>query len=198
MHILENNMNEFEGKIVIVTGAFSGIGKTITKELISRGATVVATGRNKNNALELKKEIEIKYLKKRIKNSKLKEDKENNLKNKDISSIFMYHLGDITKIETIKSVVDLTLNKYGKVDILINNAGMIDRFNTVHNMTDELWYYIINLNLTAPMKLTREVLPHMIKQKSGNIINIGSLGSIYGGRGGVGYVSSKHRTSRSY
>lgn len=198
-------MGEFEGKIVIVTGAFSGIGKVIAKQFILKGATVVGTGRNKVNALKLQNEIETKYLNKlkqlnkgkdKDKDEKDTKDKKdtNKINKKDISSVFMYHLGDITKNETIKSVVDLTLNKYGKIDILINNAGMIDRFNTVHNMTDELWEYILKLNLTAPMKLTREVLPHMIKQKSGNIINVGSLGSIFGGRGGVGYVSSKHRT----
>lgn len=184
-------MNEFKGKIIIVTGAFSGIGKEITKQLILKGATVVGTGRNRENALSLQREIENNYFKNKkckLENIENKEDKINN-----ISSLFMYHLGDITKIETIKSLIDLTLNRYGKIDILINNAGMIDRFNTVHNMTDDLWEYILKLNLTAPMKLIREVLPHMIKQKSGNIINIGSLGSIYAGRGGVGYVSSKHR-----
>ncbi len=169
-------MDELQGKVVIVTGAFSGIGKTITKLLISKGAIVVGTGRNRHRAILLKKEIEEKYLKNK----------------KDISSIFMYHLGDITKNGTVKSVVDLTLNKYNRIDVLINNAGMIDRFNTAHNMTDEIWDCIINLNLTAPMKLSREVMPHMIKQGGGNIINIGSLGSIAAGRGGVGYVSTKH------
>ena len=167
-------MRKLENKVIIVTGAFSGIGKEITKLFISHGATVIGTGRNKVNAIKLQKEIKLKY------------GKDND------DSLFMYHLGDITKNETVKSVVDLTLDKYKKIDIIVNNAGMIDRFNTAHNMTDELWEYILKLNLTAPMKLTREVLPYMIKQKYGIIINIGSLGSVCGARGGVGYVSTKH------
>ena len=172
-------MSELKDKIIIVTGAFSGIGKEITKLLIENGATVVGTGRNQKNALKLQKEIEEKYL------DKLSEEK-------DISSLFIYHLGDITKNDTIQSVVDLTINKFGRIDVVINNAGMIDRFNTAHNITDELWEYVFKLNVTGPMKLTREVIPYMIKQKSGNIINIGSLASLDGGKGGVAYVSSKH------
>ena len=178
-------MEELQGKVAIVTGSFSGIGKEITKLLINNGAIVVGTGRNNTNALKLQKELEEEY----INNEELDEDK---IKYKDISSIFVYHLGDITKDETIKSVVDLTINKFGRIDILVNNAGMIDRFNTVHNMTDELWDSVLKLNLRGPMKLIRESLPYMLKQKSGNIINIGSLASINGGRGGVAYISSKH------
>lgn len=186
-------MEELQGKVAIVTGSFSGIGKEITKLLINNGAIVVGTGRNIKNALNLQKEIEEEYINKEDLDEDKSIDKENyENNNKDISSIFVYHIGDITKDETIKSVVDLTINKFGKIDILVNNAGMIDRFNTIHNMTDELWDYILKLNITGPMKLIREVLPYMLKQKSGNIINIGSLASINGGRGGVGYVSSKH------
>lgn len=178
--ILEHSMEDLKGKIVIVTGAFSGIGKQITKELVANGATVVGTGRNAKNALKLQNELEKQY------NNYLKQTDE------DISSIFMYHLGDITKNETIESLVDLTINKLGKIDIVVNNAGMIDRFNTAHNIDDELWDYILKVNLTGPMKLIREVLPYMLKEKQGNIINIGSVASISGGKGGVGYVASKH------
>ncbi len=198
-------MKDLNDKVVIVTGAFTGIGKEITKLLIEEGAIVVGNGRNQKNALKLKKEIIKQYFNKKNKkkdkikkNNKNKNDVENTeidleeSQDYDISSKFMYHLGDITKEESIKSLVDLTINKYGRIDVLINNAGMIDRFNTIHNMDDDLWEYIINLNLTAPMKLTREVLPYMIEQKQGNIINMGSVGSLYGGRGGVGYVSTKH------
>ncbi len=187
-------MEDLKGKVAIVTGAFTGIGKEITKLLIANGVIVVGTGRNNKNALELQKELEEKYIVKKVKKdtNEEKQDDADITKNKDISSLFIYHLGDITKNETIKSVVDLTINKFGRIDILVNNAGIIDRFNTIHNMTDELWDYILKVNITGPMKLIREVLPYMIKQKNGSIINMGSIASINGGRGGLGYVSSKH------
>lgn len=88
-------------------------------------------------------------------------------------------------------MVDFTMDKYGRIDILINNAGILDNFTALGDLSDELWEKVININLTAPMKLSRKVIPIMEKQESGNIINISSLGGLYGSRAGAAYTASK-------
>lgn len=70
--------------------------------------------------------------------------------------------------------------------------GILDNYLSADNMSDEVWNKVFDVNLTGPMRLTREVLKYMEKQKHGNIINTSSVGGLYGGRGGLAYVASKH------
>ena len=83
------------------------------------------------------------------------------------------------------------MEKFGKIDVLLNNAGILDNFTPLGEVSDELWDRVMNINLTAPMKLSRLVIPIMEKQENGNIINISSLGGLYGSRAGAAYTASK-------
>lgn len=157
-----------ENKVVIITGASSGLGKEAAALFAKHGAKVVAVARRKNNLEELAEET------------------------KDFSGEVIPYQGDVGNGEEIKGIVVFALEKYGKIDVLINNAGIIDEHMTAVDMTDEMWDKVVNINLTAPMKLTREVLPAMLKEGKGNIINISSVGGLNGGRGGAAYVSTKH------
>lgn len=155
-------------KVIILTGASSGIGETTALRLAEEGAKVVAIAR-------------------RFEKLKLLEEKANNLPGQ------IYPLaGDMTKDEDIKNTVKTTIEKYGKIDVLINNAGVLDRFLSADNMEDEVWDKVMSVNLTGPMKLIREAIPHMRQEKSGNIINISSVGGLFGAKGGLAYVTSKH------
>ncbi len=155
-------------KVVILTGASSGIGETTALVLAREGARIVTVARRLEKLEELRD------------------------KAKDLGGEIFPFAGDVSKDDDIKNAVKAAVDKYGRVDILINNAGILDRFLSADNMEDEVWDQVLAVNLTGPMKLIREVIPHMLKQESGNIINISSVGGLFGAKGGLAYVTSKH------
>nr|WP_300005535.1 SDR family NAD(P)-dependent oxidoreductase [Tissierella sp.] len=159
---------KLKDKVVLITGASSGLGKETANLFAKEGARVVAVARRMAKLEELVDET------------------------KDFEGEIVAFEGDVGKGQDIKDMVKFTLEKFGKVDILINNAGIIDGHMPAGEMTDEMWDNVLNINLTAPLKLTRAVLPNMIDNGKGNIINISSVGGLNGGRGGAAYVSTKH------
>lgn len=154
-------------KIAIVTGASRGIGREIAKTLAKEGMQVVANYNNsEQKALELKKELE----------------------NENINiDIFK---ADVSKREEAKALVENTLNKYGKIDILINNAG-ISEYKVFTDETDEDWNKVMNINLYSAFVMCQEVIPNMIHNKNGNIINISSIWGMVGSSLEVLYSISK-------
>src|SRR5690625_845281 len=152
-------------KVIILTGASSGIGRATALKLSSEGGKVVAVARRLEKLEELQKEA--------------------------TGEIFPI-AGDVSEDEDIKRVVEETVKKYGKIDILVNNAGILDNYLSADNMEDEIWDKVLDVNITGPMKMIREVMPYMLDNKAGNIINTASVGGLFGGRGGMAYVASKH------
>lgn len=138
-------------KTVIVTGGSKGIGKTIVEELAKKGYNVILNYKNSENSAE--------------------QIKENLIKQGFNIEIFK---ADVSKREEVKSLVKFTLEKYRNIDILINNAG-IDQVKLFTDITDEDWNTMINNNLNSVFYCTQEVLPTMIKNKKGCIINISSI-----------------------
>lgn len=157
-----------ENKVVLLTGASSGIGKAVALRFAEEGAKVVAVARRKEKLEELREEA------------------------KDFSGEIYPLAGDVSLQEDIENMVETTIEKYGKIDVLVNNAGILDNYLSADNMEDEIWDKVIDVNLTGPMKVIREVMPHMLEAESGNIINTASVGGLFGGRGGMAYVSTKH------
>ena len=139
-------------KIAIVTGASRGIGREIARELSKKGIKVIA---NYNNSEKQAKELQ-------------KENPE--------IDIFK---ADVSKRDEVKQMVEYTLNKYGKIDILINNAGIAET-KLFTDVTDEDWSKIISTNLYSAFCVTQEVLQNMIHNKNGCIINISSIWGIVG------------------
>lgn len=154
-------------QIAIVTGASRGIGREIAKTLTRAGIQVVA---NYN-----KSEQKAKELKEELKNE-----------NMDID-IFK---ADVSKREEAKALVTYTLNKYGKIDVLINNAG-ISEYKIFTDETDEDWNNVINTNLYSAFVMAQEVIPNMVHNKSGCIINISSIWGMVGASLEVLYSISK-------
>ena len=133
--------------IAIVTGASRGIGRAIAKSLANKDYIVIANyNKSEKEAIELKNEF-------------------NNI------DIFK---ADVSKRDEIKSLVEYTLNKYGKIDVLVNNAG-IGNEKLFQDITDEDWQNVINTNLYSVFCVTQEVVNNMIHNKSGCIINISSI-----------------------
>ena len=156
-----------EKKIIIVTGASRGIGKEIAKTLAKEGHTVIANyNKSEKEAQKLKEELK-------------KENKE----------IEIYK-ADISKEEEIKKMVEYTIKKYKKIDILINNAG-IDKIQLSTEVTKKDWDEIINTNLYGTFYITQQVTKNMIQNKKGKIINISSIWGQIGASMEVVYSISK-------
>lgn len=86
--------------------------------------------------------------------------------------------GDVSKQEDVEKLVNKTIDTYVRIDVLINNAGVLDNYLSADNMTYEVWDRVFDINVTGPMRLIREVLKHMVKENKGNIINTASWWTI--------------------
>ncbi len=154
-------------KVAIVTGASRGIGREIAKSLAKQNIKVIANYNNsEEKAIELKKELETEGI------------------------IIDIVKADVSKREAIKNLVQYALENYGKIDILINNAG-ISEYKLFTDETDEDWNRVINTNLYSVFATSQEVIPNMIKNKNGCIINISSVWGIVGASMEVLYSVSK-------
>ncbi|MBA3945235.1 MAG: SDR family oxidoreductase [Herpetosiphonaceae bacterium] len=145
-------MKSVQGKIVIITGASSGIGAATAKELSRRGATVVLAARRQSELDQLAREIN------------------------STGGIALAVQTDASKSEDLKHLVTTTIEHFGRIDVLYNNAGIGDE-GPLAAMTDAGLERIVATNLLAPIRLSREVLPHMQRQRSGHIISTGSVAS---------------------
>lgn len=154
-------------KVAIVTGASKGIGREIAKTLSRIGIQVIANyNKSEELAIELQKEMEKEGIKIDIKKA------------------------DVSKRKEAKQLVEYALEKYKKIDILINNAG-ISECKLFTDEKDNDWERIINTNLYSAFVMSQEVVPNMIHNKSGNIINISSIWGQVGGALEVIYSISK-------
>lgn len=154
-------------KVIIVTGASKGIGKEISKELAKKGNTIIA---NYN-----KSEKEIKELQQELEKQNIKID---------------IYKADVSKREETANLVKYTIQKYGKIDVLINNAG-ISQIKEFTQITDEDWNNMINTNLNSVFYMSQEACHNMIHNKKGCIINISSIWGITGASCEVHYSVSK-------
>jgi NAD(P)-dependent dehydrogenase (short-subunit alcohol dehydrogenase family) len=139
-----------KGKVAIVTGAGGGVGKAISKRLSSEGCKVVMLGRNRTKLQKTASEI-------------------GNKKNT------MTVIADITKEAEVLSAIDQTINSFDKIDILVNNAGIINDPMPFHEMTEDQWDDLIKTNLFGMFRMTKAVIPLMMKNGGGNIVNISSV-----------------------
>lgn len=138
-------------KVIIVTGASRGIGREISRELAKKGYIIIANyNKSEKQMLELKEELE---------KEKIKID------------IFK---ADVSKRKETQQLVKYAIKKYGKIDVLINNAG-ISQIKEFTQITDEDWNNMININLNSVFYMTQEVCKNMIHNKNGCIINMSSI-----------------------
>jgi NAD(P)-dependent dehydrogenase (short-subunit alcohol dehydrogenase family) len=139
-----------KGKVAIVTGAGGGVGKAISKRLSSEGCKVIMLGRDKSKLQKAASEV-------------------GNKKNT------MTVIADITKEAEILSAIDQTINSFDRIDILVNNAGTINDPVPFHEMTEDQWDDLVNTNLIGMFRMTKAVIPIMMNNGAGNIINISSV-----------------------
>lgn len=157
-----------ENKVCIVTGASSGIGREVALAYAREGAKVVVGARRLEKLEELVEE------------------------GKDLPGEIYAVALDVSLQEDIDNIVDETMKKYGRVDVLVNNAGILDSYKSAVAIDDELWKKMFEVNVDSVMRASRKVLPIMREQKSGVILNTASIGGIGGMRGGLAYTATKH------
>ena len=100
--------------------------------------------------------------------------------------------GDISDQGTAEALVDRALADHGRLDVLVNNAGIMDHMAGVGEMTDEIWRKVLAVNLDGPMYTMRRAVPAMVAAGQGSIINVASTAAISGGAAGAAYTTSKH------
>ena len=149
-------------KIAIVTGGASGIGKACVKSLINEGHHVVIADLNEENGIQVASELSATFIK-----------------------------TDLSQAESCKNLIEQTLNKFGKVDILVNNGGY-QHIAPIQDFPEDTWNEMLHILLTAPFLLTKYVWPSMQKHKWGRIINIASVHSEIASPNKVAYISAKH------
>lgn len=150
-------------KVVLITGASRGIGREIAEKLAQKGYQIIA---NYNNSEEKAKELKIKY-----------------------PNIDIYQ-ADVSKRVEVHNMVKFILDKYKKIDVLVNNAG-ITKDMLLMRMKKEDFEQVIDTNLVGTFNVTKNVVPYMMKARSGRIINISSVVGISGNAGQTNYSASK-------
>lgn len=159
-------MRSLEGRVAIVTGGSSGLGKATILKFASLGAIVINWDINTDRGEQLKTELKDKGIK---------------------ADFYQVNTSDFVSVE--KATHDIVA-KYGQIDILVNNAG-ITRDATLLKMTPDQWQQVINVNLTGVFNCTRAVAPFMVEKGYGKIISISSVVGLYGNFGQTNYAAAK-------
>jgi len=161
-------MKTLENKTVIVTGAGSGMGKAMALLFAAEGGKVVVSDIKTERVETVVKEITSK------------------------GGIAAGIVTNISEEVDVKKMIDTAITSFGSLDILINNAGVMDDFTPIADVSNELWNRVIGINLNGPFYSCRLAIQQMLKQGKGVIINVSSIGGLNGARAGAAYTASKH------
>jgi len=159
-------MSRLANKVAVITGGIQGIGLAAVEKFANEKAHVIIWDVNAEKA-----------------NSAI-----NQLQQKGLDADFQEV--NVTDLNSVETAVASTFNKYNRIDILINNAG-ITRDSTLAKMTADQWQQVLNVNLTGVFHCTKAIASYMIQQKYGRIINVSSVVGIYGNFGQTNYVATK-------
>jgi len=154
-----------ENKVALVTGAARGMGEAICKLFAIEGAIVIVSDIDKEGE-NVARAI-----------------------NSSGGEAVYFHL-DVTNRREIKDVFSKIAEKYGRIDILVNNAGVVEKYWVI-DMPEEIWDKVLNINLKGTFNCSQAVLPLMIKQKGGRIINMASVSAVRGDAANGAYSASK-------
>lgn len=157
-----------QNKVAIITGAASGMGQGEALRFAKEGAKVVVADLNLEGAQAVAEEI------------------------KAAGGEAIAVAVNVMKTEDILNCIKVTEETFGPVDVLVNNAGVFDKYQKSLDTTLDSWNFLLNINLTSLFEFCNAVLPSMIERKTGSIVNICSVAGLVAGKGGAAYTASKH------
>jgi NAD(P)-dependent dehydrogenase (short-subunit alcohol dehydrogenase family) len=159
---------EFRDKVVIITGAGGGIGREIAKKIASNGAKLTLVDISETNLRETASQLGL--------------GEEN----------YLIQVTDVSKEEQVKFYVDETIRKFGKVDVFINNAGVEGKVASIVETNASDLDFVLNVNVKGVYYGLKHVMPHMMSNKYGSIVNTASVAGFIGSPGLAPYIASKH------
>lgn len=159
---------KLQDRVAVVTGAASGMGKSIAELYAKEGAKVIVADLNLEGAEQVAAGI---------------------VSNGGIAKALKVN---VALVEDINNMIDTAVNEYGTLDILVNNAGIMDGFEPVGDINDERWDLIFDINTKSVMRSTRKALPIFLEKGKGVIVNTASTGGVSGAHAGATYTASKH------
>lgn len=155
-------------KVVVITGAGSGMGLAMATRFAAEGASIVAGDWNAQRLDAAVASIQAN------------------------GGAIVGTQGNIADQATAEGLIDLAISTYGRLDVLCNNAGVMDYMQGVGELSDDIWHRVLSINLDGPMFTSRRAIQHMLTHGGGSIINIASTAGIHGGAAGAAYTVSKH------
>lgn len=156
------------GKTAVVTGSGKGIGRAIAERFADEGAAVVCCDLDGSTAEDVAKSISSK------------------------GGAAVAVAADVSDLSSVQKLVETTLSRFGRADIVCNNAGVLDGFTPLGDVSDELWNRIIGVNLTGCFFVSRAFLPSMLEAGGGTFVNLASMAGLVAQAGGLAYTVSKH------
>jgi NAD(P)-dependent dehydrogenase (short-subunit alcohol dehydrogenase family) len=157
-----------EGKVAVITGAGSGMGRSMANLFAAEGAKVVGADWHAASLDEVVAEVKA--------------------AGGEITGV----QGNVAVKEDCERLIDTAVSAYGGIDVLCNNAGVMDLFQGVADLEDDLWKRVMSINVDGPMFLSRKAVPLMLARGGGSIVNTASAAGIGGGAAGTAYTVSKH------
>lgn len=161
-------MAKLDNKVAFITGAGSGMGKAQASLFAKEGAKVIAADINLDGVKKVVEQIKA--------------------EGGDALAVEI----DVSNKSSVEAAVNIGLQQYGRIDILSNTAGILDGYAPTLETSEDLWNRTININLKGVYYVTNAVLPQMIENGQGTVINIASIAAFVAGGGGAAYTASKH------
>lgn len=157
-----------QGKVAVITGAASGMGHAMATRFAAEGARIVAGDWHGDRLQAVVESI------------------------RASGGSIVGAQGNIAQQETAEGLIELAISTYGGLDVLCNNAGVMDYMQAVGELSDDIWRRVLSINLDGPMFASRKAVQYMVAHGGGSIINTASTAGLHGGAAGCAYTVSKH------